>query len=305
MERKGIVLAGGRGTRLHPATKVTCKQLLPIYDKPMIYYAVSTLMECGIRDILLIVNPEDRILFSKLLGDGSHLGVRISYEVQNSPKGIADALLIAKEFLDGHPCAMILGDNLFFSSNLPRMVENAPIKGATIFAYEVSNPQDYGTVVLNQNGSPIRIVEKPKDFISNLAVTGFYLFDSNASKIAKSLVPSERGELEITDVNREYMRKGSLRVEKLGRGDAWLDTGTHDSLLSASEFVRTIQVRQGIVLGSPEEVAMRKEWTDRERCTKIVQPIENVTESEVHWFPATKEEMGKEFSAFFTICNEE
>lgn len=311
MERKGIVLAGGRGTRLHPATRVVCKQLLPIYDKPMIHYSISTLMECGIRDILLICNPDDEKLFRKLLGDGSHLGISISYEVQDSPRGIAEALVIARDFLNGNPCALILGDNLFFSPNLPKMIRNAPMEGATIFAYEVVNPESYGVVVLDSKGVPKKIVEKPAEFLSNLAVTGLYLFDSNAPFIAESLKPSARGELEITDVNRKYMKRGALSVERFGRGDAWLDTGTHDSLLSASEFVRTIQVRQGIVLGSPEETAYRNGWVGKDRYREILsadfQPSCKLPENswEIEWTHATKEQMGKEFSAFFTICNSE
>lgn len=269
MERKGIILAGGRGTRLYPATKVICKQLLPIYDKPMIYYSLSTLMECGIRDVLLICNPWDRESFQKLFGDGSHLGIRMSYAIQNKPKGIAEALILGESFLDGSPCALILGDNLFFSPNLSSMVQDSTTKGATIFAYEIRDPSSYGVVVLDSEGVPKKIVEKPDKFISNLAVTGFYLFDSHASEIAKSISPSSRGELEITDVNRKYMNMGKLSVKSFGRGDAWLDTGTHDFLLSASEFVRTIQVRQGIVLGSPEETSLRKGWIDEKEFTKI------------------------------------
>lgn len=312
MERKGIVLAGGRGTRLHPATKVVCKQLLPIYDKPMIHYSISTLMECGIRDILLICNPEDRQLFVKLLGDGSHLGISIVYKVQDRPRGIADALRIGKEFLNGSPCALILGDNLFFSPNLSTMVADSPLDGATIFAYEVSNPESYGVVVLDGNDKPKNIVEKPTRKISNLAVTGFYLFDSNASSIAELLSPSPRGELEITDVNRVYMKKSKLAVRRFGRGDAWLDTGTHDSLLSASEFVRTIQVRQGLVLGSPEETAFRKGFIDEGRFEEIKKvdfvppiPVFRKSNTEERWIPANEEQMGEEFLLYKKLLDEE
>jgi glucose-1-phosphate thymidylyltransferase len=312
MKRKGIILAGGRGTRLHPATKVVCKQLLPIYDKPMVHYSLSTLMECGIRDILLICNPEDRKLFEKLLGTGSHLGISISYKVQDRPRGIADALRIGKSFLDGSPCALILGDNLFFSPNLSSMVENSPMEGATIFAYQVSNPESYGVVVLDKNGNAKTIVEKPTKRISDLAVTGFYLFDSNASSIAESLTPSARGELEITDVNAVYMKKKNLRVQRFGRGDAWLDTGTHDSLLSASEFVRTMQVRQGIILGSPEETALRKGFVDEagfERITNVnfvpsvdASTVDNPKEL---WVQATDKQMGEELSVYKKLLDED
>jgi len=311
MMRKGIVLAGGRGTRLHPATKVICKQLLPIYDKPMIYYSISTLMECGVRDILLICNPEDRESFNRLFGDGNHLGIHMSYKTQDKPRGIADALRIAENFLDGSPCALILGDNLFFCPNLSSMVQEAPAKGATVFSYEVSNPSSYGVVVLDRKGSPKSIIEKPKEFVSNLAVTGLYLFDSEASRIANTLKPSSRGELEITDVNREYMKRGMLSVKRFGRGDAWLDTGTHDFLLSASEFVRTIQVRQGITLGSPEETAFRKGWINGKEFKEIsncnfsprrVSPSNAVT-LVPEWIDATEKQMGGRISALKAICD--
>ena len=270
--RKGIVLAGGAGSRLHPVTVAVSKQLLPIYDKPMVYYPLSVLMLSGIRDIMLISTPVDVPRFEALLGDGSAWGVSIQYAVQPNPEGIAQALVIADPFLDGAPSALVLGDNVFFGNQLTSRLERADSRqeGATVFAYPVANPQEFGVVDLDSHNRPVRLVEKPNDPQSNLAVTGLYFYDHMAPAIARSIEPSARGELEITAVNQAYLEAGSLHVEQFGRGDAWLDTGTHESLLQASMFVETIESRQGLKIACPEEIAWRSGWIEDEDVDRIV-----------------------------------
>ncbi|WP_417478097.1 glucose-1-phosphate thymidylyltransferase RfbA [Maricaulis sp.] len=270
---KGIVLAGGSGTRLWPLTLCTSKQLLPVYDKPMIYYPLSVLMLAGIRDILIITTPDDQPRFRQLLGDGSQFGIRLSYVVQPSPQGLAQAFLLDEDFIGDEPVTLILGDNLFYGHGFDELVRKAAsvTTGATIFTYHVNKPRRYGVVVLDENGVPVAIDEKPLEPRSNLAVTGLYVYDNDVIEIARSIRPSARGELEITDVNRAYMERGDLRVEKLGRGIAWLDTGTPQALLEASEYVRSLERRQGLQIACLEETAYLNGWIDRAELQRSAQ----------------------------------
>jgi glucose-1-phosphate thymidylyltransferase len=264
---KGILLAGGSGTRLHPMTLAASKQLLPVYDKPMIYYPLSVLMLSGIRDILIISTPTDLPQFRRLLGDGTRLGVRFSYAEQPSPDGLAQAFHIGRDWLEGQPCALALGDNLIFADHLSVSLRAAAARpqGATVFAYQVRDPERYGVVTMDATGKAVEIVEKPAAPASNWAVIGLYFYDERVTEMAAKVQPSARGELEITDLNRMYMQEGSLHVERLGRGCAWLDAGMPDSLLQAATFVQTIQSRQGMLVGCPEEVAFRMGWIDADQ----------------------------------------
>lgn len=272
---KGIILAGGSGTRLYPVTLATSKQLLPVYDKPMIYYPLSVLMLAGIRDILVITTPEDQANFERLLGDGSQWGISLSYEIQPSPGGLAQAFLIGEAFVQNSPSCLVLGDNLFYGRGLSEMLARAASReeGATIFGYPVKNPRDYGVVELDASGKAINLEEKPACPKSPFAVPGLYFYDGTAPERAKSLRPSKRGELEITDLNRIYMEEGKLHVEVFGRGFAWLDTGTHQSLLDASNFIATVQNRQGMMVSCPEEIAWRKGFIGPDELRKLAEPL--------------------------------
>jgi glucose-1-phosphate thymidylyltransferase len=272
MAMRGIILAGGTGTRLHPVTLATSKQLLPVYDKPLIYYPLTTLMLAGIRDILVITTPGDQEKFRTLLGDGSQWGMRLGYATQARPEGIAQALLIAAAFIAGGPCALILGDNLFFGHGLSQIVSDAAshVSGATIIACRVEDPERYGVVTFDADGRPVAIEEKPRHPRSHWAVTGLYFYDAGVVDIARSIRPSARGELEITHVNEAYLRRGALNVVKIGRGYAWFDTGTHDSLIDAANFVRTIETRQGLKIACPEEIALARGYIGHEALERLI-----------------------------------
>lgn len=274
-QRKGIILAGGSGTRLFPVTRSVSKQLLPIYDKPMIYYPLSVLMLADIKEVAIITTPEDKTQFQRLLSDGKQWGMELNYIVQPKPEGLAQAYLLAEEFLDGAPSVMVLGDNIFYGHGLPELMQVASDKksGGTVFAYQVADPKRYGVVGFEADGTVNSIIEKPENPASNFAVTGLYFLDGNAPKLAANIIPSHRGELEITSLLEQYLNKGALDLQKMGRGYAWLDTGTHESLLEAGEFVCTVEKRQGLKIGCPEEIAYRNGWIDDAQLSDYIEPL--------------------------------
>jgi len=275
MKRKGIILAGGSGTRLHPATLAISKQLLPVYDKPMVYYPLSTLMLAGIREILIISTPQDIPRYQQLLGDGSQWGLSLSYVIQPSPDGLAQAFILGEEFIGEDHCALVLGDNIFFGHEFSQLLANASSKesGATVFAYHVHDPERYGVAEFDASGKVLSLEEKPKQPKSNYAITGLYFYDKNVVQLAKQIKPSHRGELEITDLNQLYLDQGQLSVELMGRGHAWLDTGTHDSLLEASQFIATVEKRQGLKIACPEEIAFHNQWISQEQLAELAKPL--------------------------------
>jgi glucose-1-phosphate thymidylyltransferase len=274
-KRKGIILAGGSGTRLYPVTQAVSKQLLPVYDKPMVYYPLSTLMLAGIRDILVISTPADTPRFTDLLGDGAQWGIKLSYRVQPSPDGLAQAFILGREFVGADSCVLVLGDNIFYGHDLVLQLQRASARtrGATVFAYRVKDPERYGVVEFDEQARAVSIEEKPAQPRSHFAVTGLYFYDNSVLDVAAKLTPSPRGELEITDVNRHYLQQGTLNVEQMGRGMAWLDTGTHESLLDAAQFIHTIERRQGLKVACPEEIAFRQGWINAAQIERLAEPL--------------------------------